>query len=199
MQGMVRAARWWREAVKTAIWQRTCRRETNGTEKVIVEGGWKGLENISVAEIIVSRKRGGDESIGSWLWCREDDAAIDAVQNMARNNSGSLVVMKPEGQHIAGIVTERDYLKKIIADGRSPMYTKVGEIMTREDKLVTVTSDTNILKAMQLMTENRIRHVPVIDGKIVGVISIVDVVRAVVEQQNGELKRLNEYIKGEYY
>lgn len=87
MQGMVRAARWWREAVKTAIWQRTCRRETNGTEKVIVEGGWKGLENISVAEIIVSRKRGGDESIGSWLWCREDDAAIDAVQNVARSVS----------------------------------------------------------------------------------------------------------------
>ncbi|KAL9312934.1 hypothetical protein ACSQ67_018386 [Phaseolus vulgaris] len=76
------------------------------------------------------------------------------VTEMADNNIGSLVVLKPEGQHIAGIVTER---------------------------------------------ENHIRHVPVIDGKIVGMISIVDVVRAVMEQQSGELKRLNDYIRGEYY
>ncbi|XP_023538057.1 CBS domain-containing protein CBSX3, mitochondrial-like [Cucurbita pepo subsp. pepo] len=204
MQGIVRAVRSWQETLKIAISQHSCRRETNQVEKLF-EGSdlgasssmLKGLENISVAEIVSSK---GDGSIGSpWLSCRANDTAIDAVQNMARNNIGSLVVLKPEGQHIAGIVTERDYLKKIIADGRSPIYTKVGEIMTSEDKLVSVTSDTNILKAMQLMTENRIRHVPVIDGKLVGMISIVDVVRAVVEQQNGELKRLNEYIKGEYY
>ncbi|XP_028088446.1 CBS domain-containing protein CBSX3, mitochondrial-like isoform X2 [Camellia sinensis] len=68
-----------------------------------------------------------------------------------------------------------------------------------EHKLITVTSDTNILQAIQLMTENHIRHVPVIDGKIVGMISIVDVVRAMVEQQSGEVNKLNEFIKGEYY
>ncbi|KAM0967787.1 hypothetical protein ACFX13_016532 [Malus domestica] len=88
---------------------------------------------------------------------------------MAKNNMGSLVLLKPgEQQHIAGIITER------------------------------VTSDMSILQAMQLMTEYHIRHVQVIDGKLVGVISIKDVVRAVGERQSGELKRLNGYIKGEY-
>ncbi|XP_023546014.1 CBS domain-containing protein CBSX3, mitochondrial-like isoform X1 [Cucurbita pepo subsp. pepo] len=233
MQAIVRALRSWQETLKIANSQHSCRRETNQVEKIL-EGSesrgssspLKGLENITVAEIV---SRNGDGSIGSsWLSCSADDAAIDTVQNvaslirfrhfqkarklfllrrlrkfsllqMARNNVGSLVVLKPEGQQIAGIVTEGDYLKKIIADGRCPIYTKVGEIMTCEDKLVTVTSDTNILKAMQLMTENRIRHVPVIDGKLVGMISVVDVVKAVVKQQNGELERLNEYIKGESY
>ncbi|XP_022996686.1 CBS domain-containing protein CBSX3, mitochondrial-like isoform X2 [Cucurbita maxima] len=204
MQAIVKALRSWQETLKIANSQHSCRRETNQVEKFL-EGSesrgssspLKGMENITVAEI-VSRK--GDGSIGSsWFSCSADDAAIDTVQNMARNNVGSLVVLKPEGQHIAGIVTEGDYLKKIIADGRCPIFTKVGEIMTCEDKLVTVTSDTNILKAMQLMTENRTRHVPVIDGKLVGMISIVDVVKAVVKQQNGELEQINEYIKGESY
>ncbi|XP_028088444.1 CBS domain-containing protein CBSX3, mitochondrial-like isoform X1 [Camellia sinensis] len=88
---------------------------------------------------------------------------------------------------------------KIVAMTRPSKYTRVGEIMTDQHKLITVTSDTNILQAIQLMTENHIRHVPVIDGKIVGMISIVDVVRAMVEQQSGEVNKLNEFIKGEYY
>ncbi|QHO29271.1 CBS domain-containing protein [Arachis hypogaea] len=184
----------------------------------------KGLENVTVSEVLMTK---GQEKIGSWLSCQVDDAVINAMKNviyddlfylifimpisfinknhtiykvyqMAENNIGSLVVLKSEG-HLAGIVTERDCLKKIVAQGRSPYHTQVGEIMTNEQNLITVTSDMNILQAMRLMTENRIRHVPVIDGKIVGMISIVDVVRAVMEQQNGELKRLNDYIKGEYY
>ncbi|KAF2309990.1 hypothetical protein GH714_006093 [Hevea brasiliensis] len=156
----------------------------------------KGLENLTVADVLMTK---GEEKTGSWLWCRTNDTVYDAVNNMAKNNIGSLVVLKPEEQHIAGIITERDYLRKIIAQGRSSKYTRVGEIMTDEKKLITVTSDTNILQAMQLMTDNHIRHVPVIDGKIVGMVSIVDVVRAVVEQQDKELKRLNEFIRGEYY
>ncbi|XP_057434957.1 CBS domain-containing protein CBSX3, mitochondrial [Lotus japonicus] len=156
----------------------------------------KGLENVTVSDVLMTK---GEDKNGSWLWCRVDDAVINAMKNMAENNIGSLVVLNPEGQHIAGIVTERDCLKKIIAQGRSPLYTQVGQIMTDENNLITVTSETNILQAMRLMIENHIRHVPVIDGKIVGMISIVDVVRAVMEQQGGELKRLNDYIKGDYY
>ncbi|XP_027355946.1 CBS domain-containing protein CBSX3, mitochondrial [Abrus precatorius] len=156
----------------------------------------KGLENVTVSEVLMTK---GEEKIGSWLCCQVDDAVINAMKNMAENNIGSLVVLKPENQHIAGIVTERDCLRKIVAQGRSPSHTQVGQIMTDEKNLITVTSDTNILQAMRLMTENHIRHVPVIDGKIVGMISIVDVVRAIMEQQSGELKRLNDYIKGEYY
>ncbi|OMO75106.1 Cystathionine beta-synthase, core [Corchorus olitorius] len=157
----------------------------------------KGLENITVADVLMTK---GEENVGSWFWCRINDNVDDAMKNMAEHNVGSLVVLKPgDQQHIAGIITERDYVRKIIGNGRSPKYTRVGEIMTDENKLITVTTDTSILKAMQLMTDNHIRHVPVIDGRMVGMVSIVDIVKAVVEQQNGELKRLNEFIKGEYY
>ncbi|GFP98417.1 CBS domain-containing protein cbsx3 mitochondrial [Phtheirospermum japonicum] len=142
----------------------------------------------------------GEEKVGSWLWCRTNDTVYDVVKRMAQNNIGSLVVLKPgEQQLIAGIFTERDYLRKMILHDRASKYMKVGEIMTNQDNLITVTSDTSILQAMQLMTENHIRHIPVIDRRIVGMISIVDVVRAVLEQQHEEVKRLNEFIKGDYY
>ncbi|KAJ1384953.1 CBS domain, partial [Sesbania bispinosa] len=109
----------------------------------------KGLENVTVSEALMTK---GEEKVGSWLSCRVDDAVIDAMKNMAENDIGSLVVLKPEGEHIAGIVTERDCLKKIVAQGRSPLHTQVGQIMTDENNLITVTSDTNILQAMRLMT-----------------------------------------------
>ncbi|KAG7594331.1 CBS domain [Arabidopsis thaliana x Arabidopsis arenosa] len=156
----------------------------------------KGLENLTVADVLSTK----DTDVDTWISCRTSDTVSDAVKNMAKHNIGSLVVLKPgDQQYIAGIVTERDYMKKIIGAGRSSKLTKVGEVMTDESKLITVSSGTNIIKAMQLMSENHIRHVPVIDGKIVGLISMVDVVRAIVDHQNGELKRLNQFIKGDYY
>ncbi|KAF3446329.1 hypothetical protein FNV43_RR11508 [Rhamnella rubrinervis] len=208
MQHIGRAVRCCQQIVKDTIQQSPHGSVTSKMEKLLSQFGrvtWssssmqqhKGLENVTVAEVLMAK---GDQHTGSWLWCRSNDLVLDAVKNMAQNDIGSLVVLKPgEHQYVAGIITERDYIKKIIAQGRSPFYTKVGEIMTDENKLITVTSDTNILRAMELMTEYQIRHIPVINGKLVGMISIKDVVRAVVEQQGGELTRLNEFIKGEYY
>ncbi|TXG46799.1 hypothetical protein EZV62_026093 [Acer yangbiense] len=92
-----------------------------------------------------------------------------------------------------------DYLRKIIVQGRSSKSTKVGDIMTEENKLITVTPDTKVLVAMQLMTDNRIRHIPVIDDKdMIGMVSIGDVVRAVVSEHREELDRLNAFIQGGY-
>ncbi|CAL5205356.1 unnamed protein product [Lathyrus oleraceus] len=205
MQGIYRILRPYRNPPRAAIFQQFHGNGIFNANKISSGFGFitsspsmqqKGLENVTVSEVLMTK---GEEKVGSWLWCRVDDAVINAMRNMAENDIGSLVVLKPEGQDIAGIVTERDCLKKIVAQGRSPLYTRVAQIMTNENDLVTVTSDTNILRAMRLMLENRIRHVPVIDGKIVGMISIVDVVRAVTEQQDGELKRLGDYIRGEYY
>ncbi|KAG2305193.1 hypothetical protein Bca52824_033844 [Brassica carinata] len=162
----------------------------------------KGLENLTVADVLLTKDTddGGGGKVDTLISCRTNDTVFDAVKNMAKHNIGSLVVLRPGDQQcIAGIVTERDYMKKIIGAGRSSKVTKVGEVMTDESKLVSVSSGTNIIKAMQLMSENHIRHVPVIDGKIVGMISMVDVVRAIVDHQNGELKRLNQFIKGDYY
>ncbi|TYJ28579.1 hypothetical protein E1A91_A06G009700v1 [Gossypium mustelinum] len=201
MQGLIQGLRsCWQERIKLAILRNSGghNRKNMFSRTGSVETEEKGLENITVADVLITK---GEENVGSWLWCRVNDNVDDAMKNMAQHNIGSLVVLKPGDQlHIAGIITERDYLRKIIGQGRSPKYTRVGEIMTDEqNKLITVKSDTSILQAMQLMTDNHIRHVPVIDGRIVGMVSIVDVVRAVVEQQNGELKRLNDFIKGEYY
>ncbi|KAL8250604.1 hypothetical protein R6Q59_034297 [Mikania micrantha] len=157
----------------------------------------KGLENTTVAEVLMKKE---DEKVGSWLWCKSDDTVYEAAKQMAQNNIGSLVVIKPGDEHmIAGIVTERDCLQKVIAKDKSFKNTKVGEIMTNQNKVVTVASDTNVYQAMRLMSENHIRHVPVIDGRIVGMISMVDVVQAVVDQQRGEMNKLKDFIKGDYY
>ncbi|XP_016510940.2 CBS domain-containing protein CBSX3, mitochondrial-like [Nicotiana tabacum] len=156
-----------------------------------------GFESTKIADILKGKGKGAD---GSWLWCTTDDSVYDAVKSMTQHNVGALVVVKPgENKSIAGIITERDYLRKIIVQGRSSKSTKVGDIMTEENKLITVTPETKVLKAMQLMTDNRIRHIPVIDQTgMIGMVSIGDVVRAVVSEHREELNRLNAFIQGGY-
>ncbi|KMZ67103.1 CBS domain-containing protein CBSX3, mitochondrial [Zostera marina] len=157
-----------------------------------------GFESTTISDIIKSKGKNAD---GSWLWCTTNDTVYDAVKSMTQNNVGALVVVKTEeGKSIAGIITERDYLRKIIVQGRSSKETKVGDIMTEENKLITVTPDTKVLRAMQLMTDNRIRHIPVIDDVkgMLGMLSIGDVVRAVVIEHREELDRLSAFIQGGY-
>ncbi|KAJ3685021.1 hypothetical protein LUZ61_014185 [Rhynchospora tenuis] len=157
----------------------------------------KGLENITVAEILRIK---GEHEAGNVYWCTTSDTVYDAVQHMTEQNVGALVVVKPgDGKLVAGIITERDYLKKIVVQEKSSKDTRVREIMTDENKLVTVNSDTKILQAMELIADKHIRHVPVIDKRVVGMISIVDVVKVIVDQQHQEVKRLNEFIRGDYY
>nr|AIN39814.1 hypothetical protein [Zoysia matrella] len=157
----------------------------------------RGFETATVADVLKSKGKGAD---GSWLFCTTEDTVYDAVKSMTQHNVGALVVVKSgQDKSIAGIVTERDYLRKIIVQGRSSKSTKVGDIMTEENKLITVKPDTRVLQAMHLMTENRIRHIPVIDNTgMVGMVSIGDVVRAVVSEHREELNRLNAYIQGGY-
>ncbi|CAA0842412.1 CBS domain-containing protein CBSX3-mitochondrial [Striga hermonthica] len=156
-----------------------------------------GFESTTISDVLKAKGKGAD---GSWLWCTTDDTVYEAVKSMTQNNVGALVVVKPgEEKSIAGIITERDYLRKIIVQGRSSKSTKVGDIMTEENKLITVTPDTKVLKAMQLMTDNRIRHIPIInEGEMIGMVSIGDVVRAVVNEHRDELNRLNAFIQGGY-
>jgi signal-transduction protein with cAMP-binding, CBS, and nucleotidyltransferase domain len=155
------------------------------------------FESGTISDILKSKGKSAD---GSWLWCTTEDTVYDAVKSMTQHNVGALVVVKPgQDKSIAGIVTERDYLRKIIVQGRSSKSTKVGDIMTEENKLITVKPDTKVLQAMQLMTEKRIRHIPVIDGTgMVGMVSIGDIVRAVVNEHQEELNRLNAFIQGGY-
>jgi len=118
---------------------------------------------------------------------------IEAIRLMALKGIGAVLVT--EDQRVRGILSERDYARKIVLEGRSSKNTPVSEIMTRD--VVTVTPDHVVPTCMQLMTERRIRHLPVLErGQVVGMISIGDLVKAVIEDQQHELEQLQRYIAG---
>ncbi len=118
---------------------------------------------------------------------------FEALKVMGEHNVGALLVM--EDEKMVGIVSERDYARKIILKGKKSRETFVREIMT--SKVLTVSSNQSIIDCMQLMTDNNFRHLPVMDdGKLAGVISIGDVVRAVIADQQETINMLKSYISG---
>ena len=118
-------------------------------------------------------------------------AVIDAIRLMAEKGIGAVLVM--DGAQLAGILSERDYARKIVLRDRSSRDTPVADIMTA--KVVTVSPSSTVEQCLQLVTERRIRHLPVVeDGAVMGVISIGDLVKAVIEQQRQELDHLQRYI-----
>jgi CBS domain-containing protein len=120
-----------------------------------------------------------------------EDPVLEAIQLMAEHHVGALVVMK--GNELAGIVSERDYARKVILLGRSSSETPVWQIMA--SPVVTVTPMQSVQDCMRLMTEHRFRHLPVVDsGRVVGVISIGDLVKAVIEEQRQTIEQLESYI-----
>ena len=118
-------------------------------------------------------------------------SVFEAVQQMVAAHVGSLLVT--DGGEIVGIVTERDYLRRVTLEGRTDRDTAVGEIMSAP--LVVVTRETSIDECMAVMTDRRIRHVPVVDGgEVVGVVSIGDLVKFKSKQQSFEIQYLTDYI-----
>jgi len=131
---------------------------------------------------------------GNDVWSIDADASVfEALEFMADKNIGAVIVVR--GGDLAGIMSERDYARKIILMKRISKETRVSEIMTA-DPLCVAPSDT-VGKCMQLMTENRFRHLPVVDeGELVGLISIGDVVSAVIAEQAFLIDQLESYITG---
>ena len=120
-----------------------------------------------------------------------DAPVIDAIRLMADKRIGAVLVM--DGGRLAGILSERDYARKIVLQGRSSSDTAVREIMTAQ--VVTVRPEDTADRCMQLVTDRRIRHLPVVvDGHVVGVVSIGDLVKAVIEDQQVEIDQLQRYI-----
>ncbi|MBI5516006.1 MAG: CBS domain-containing protein [Deltaproteobacteria bacterium] len=118
---------------------------------------------------------------------------LDAVDAMCARHVGALVVR--DGGRLAGVFTERDLMRRVILARRDPAVTLVGDVMTREP--MTVPQDCTIGEAMNLMTEHRCRHLPVVrDGELLGLVSIGDLVRWVTRAQEFELRLLQEYITG---
>jgi CBS domain-containing protein len=121
-----------------------------------------------------------------------DDPVLTAIKKMAEHHVGALLVMA--GDRLVGIVSERDYARKVVLLGRSAHETRVEAIMT--SKVVTVNPKQDAHDCMRLMTDMRIRHLPVVSGdRVVGVLSIGDLVRAVIEEQERTIADLESYIR----
>lgn len=120
-----------------------------------------------------------------------DAPVLEAIKLMATHGIGALLVM--DGPELVGILSERDYARKVVLEGRSSRDTPVREIMSSQ--VQTVAPSHGCPHCMSLMTERRIRHLPVVeDGRVVGVISIGDLVKAVIADQQHELEHLQRYI-----
>jgi CBS domain-containing protein len=133
------------------------------------------------------------------LWTILPEASVfDALQLMAEKEIGAVMVIDKKNK-VVGIVTERDYARKIILKGKTSLKTRVKEIMTPAAKMYKVKPETSVEDCMVLMTGKHIRHVPVFDGgKFVGVISIGDVVKSTISQKDLLIDNLSNYIGGKY-
>jgi CBS domain-containing protein len=121
-----------------------------------------------------------------------DEPVLEAIRSMAEHHIGALLVMRQ--QELVGIISERDYARKVVLMGRSSHDTPVSEIMTA--RVTTVDPDTAVEECMRLMTDQRIRHLPVMEGvQVVGVVSIGDLVKAVIEDQQLAIEQLESYIR----
>ena len=122
-----------------------------------------------------------------------DTSVLDAIKLMADKAIGSLVVI--DDGELCGILSERDYARKVIIKGRSSESTRVSEIMTAT--VLTTSSAQTVTDCMALMTEKRIRHLPVLeDNSVIGMISIGDLVQAIIADQQEEIEQLEQYISG---
>ena len=138
----------------------------------------------------ILRKKGTD------VWSVPSDATVyDAMKMMADKDVGALLIM--DGSQFVGVVSERDYARKVILQGRSSKETPVREIAT--ETLITITTECSVDEAMRLITTNRIRHLPVVhEGKVQGMISIGDLVQWISFAQDQTIEQLEHYIEGKY-
>lgn len=122
---------------------------------------------------------------------KPDDPVLGAIELMAERHIGALLVMR--GAELVGIISERDYARKVILMQRSTEKTLVSQIMT--ETVTTVSPSHTVTECMQIVTDQRVRHLPVVsEGRVVGVVSIGDLVKAVIEEQQQQIEQLERYI-----
>jgi CBS domain-containing protein len=131
---------------------------------------------------------------GTQVYATSPDASVyDALQLMADKNIGALIVF--EGDRMVGLISERDYARKIVLKNKFSRETAVSEIMSRD--VVTVSPDRNLEECMEVITARRVRHLPVVeDDRVLGIISIGDIVKGIIEHKEFVIEQLEYYIKG---
>ncbi len=127
------------------------------------------------------------------LWhVRPEETVYAALELLARHEAGALLVM--DGERLVGVVSERDYTRKVVLQGRSSKETRVADIMTRD--VVTVTPDTDVRACMALMSERKFRHLPVVQGgTVLGMISILDLMGDIITEHEQTITHLETYIQ----
>ena len=135
-------------------------------------------------------------SKGSEVWSLGPSHSVyQAIEMMALKGVGALTVLSDDGQLI-GIISERDYARKVILQGKLSKSTKVSEIMTRE--VIYVDPENRVEECMALMTAKRVRHLPVLlGGKLVGMVSVGDLVKSIIDEQSTTIDHLERYIRGD--
>ena len=129
------------------------------------------------------------------LWSVSPESTVfDAIKLMAEKNIGALPVLAVDGR-LVGVFTERDYTRKVALHGKSSKETRVREIIARD--VVTVTTDDTVEACMRLMTDKRVRHLPVVEGaNVIGMVSIGDLVNWIIFTQNAAIEQMEQYIAG---
>ena len=151
---------------------------------------------VTMEETMDIRVEGILRSKGYDIWSVKPAATVfEALELMAEKNIGAVLVI--DGKHLAGIFSERDYARKVVLDGRSSRDSIVNDLMTSE--LVTVDTHTSIQTCLELITENRIRHLPVVEnGEVLGMLTVGDVVKHIIQHLEVTVRDLESYISGDY-
>ena len=138
----------------------------------------------------------GNKPVNALWSVTQDNTVFEALELMAAKNIGAVLVL--EDNELIGIFSERDYARKVILQGRGSRDTRIREVMT--SKVITVETDQKIEECMQIMSDKHIRHLPVNqDGKLIGIISINDIVSAIIHEQKQHIISLESYISGSPY
>lgn len=155
---------------------------------VIARSPWEGRMQVSTKVRQLLADKGADVCS-----IRPEASVYEALELMASRNIGSLAVMA--GGSLIGIVSERDYARKVVLLGRASRETRVADVMTSE--VIVVGLDDTVKDCMRLMTERKVRHLPVVEaGSVVGLVSIGDVVKAIMSEQSFVIEQLQTYIQG---